>query len=219
MLKSFLSLFLQSHCPLCQRSTEQDVCQFCQRQLASLTHHNPHQFWQGDLPLFAWGKYEGKLKQAIAALKYEGHPELADFLGTGLSQAWLAASLIAPKNKITVVPIPLHPKKQQSRGFNQAELIARRFCQVTRSSLASQGLERVKDTPALFALTPTERSQTLKNAFTLGKTFLSHPPQSPILLLDDIYTTGSTAIEAAKVLRIKGLKVIGIVAIATSKKD
>jgi ComF family protein len=217
MLKSFLSLFLQANCPLCNRATGEIICQYCQRQLQDCKFKNPQQFWAGDLPLFVWGKYEGKLKQTIAALKYEKQQIIADLMGTLLAESWQKSSRLSSVKNLTVIPIPLHPKRLQERGFNQAELIARSFSQLTGYSYQSKGLLRIRDTQAMFNLSPTERLENIRNAFILGKHWQQRHPKSPILLVDDIYTTGATAREAAKILICHNIEVFGIVAMATTK--
>jgi ComF family protein len=214
MLKSFLSLFLQQNCPLCQRSSEKEICQDCLRQLQSQQLKNSSQFWSGELPLFVWGNYEGKLKQAIAALKYNRHPELGEVMGQWLGEAWLKSSL-AQKKKFVVIPIPMHPQKLKERGFNQAELMARGFCQVTDTQIQPLALIRVKETQAMYSLKPQEREENVKNAFKIGKL---NKTNTAVLLIDDIYTTGTTAKEAAKCLRSHHVPVIGIATLSTAKQ-
>ena len=82
-----------------------------------------------------------------------------------------------------------------------------------------QGLERRRETQAMFGLSVTQREQNLKLAFSLGKGFQKRRPHSPVLLLDDIYTTGTTAREAAKRLLQAEIQVFGVAAIATSKQN
>lgn len=217
MLKSILSIFLKTNCPLCQRATDDAICYDCQQQLKGCQLKDPKKFWQGELPSFVWGQYEGKLKRAIAALKYDNNPEIGELLGFCLGEMWQTYPIIKTKQKPIVVPIPLHPKKQQERGFNQAEVIARGFCQITRYPLASQGLIRIRQTDTMFALTPQQRKTNVKQAFKLGKLKQNSLKSNSILLIDDIYTTGATATEAAQVFVKKGIKVLGIVTVATPR--
>jgi ComF family protein len=212
-----LNLFLQSPCPLCQRSGGEYFCRYCQQQLQSYQLKNCQEHWTGDLPLFTWGTYQGSVKQAIAALKYNNHPELARPLGNWMGKAWQQASPI--KSKCIVVPIPMHSEKQKQRGFNQAELLAQSFCQITRHELRSQTLIRAKETKAQFSLSAAEREKNLQAAFQLGREGQQIKQlKQPVLLLDDIYTTGATARAAKEVLQRSGIKVAGIVALATTKK-
>ncbi|GAB4459397.1 MAG: hypothetical protein OHK0037_04730 [Elainellaceae cyanobacterium] len=164
--------------------------------------------------MFAWGNYHGTLKQAIATLKYNNHPELAQPLGHAMGRAWLNSDY--GKVPLIVVPIPMHTEKQKQRGFNQAELLAEAFCQITRLPLERRGLVRVRATVPQFGLSVAARSQNVAGAFQIGPAF-RRPPRRPVLLLDDIYTTGATAQNAAACLEAQGLRVYGLVALASPK--
>ena len=212
--KGLFNLFLQSSCPLCQRPTPQEFCQDCTRQLQRCQRQNYCDRSTAQLPVFAWGVYNGALKRAIAALKYENQPQIAAPLGYWLAQAWLNTNAATP----IVVPIPLHADKLHKRGYNQATLLAQSFCQLTGLSLQQHGLERVRDTAAQFELSAKERAKNLTKAFALGSAFRRHAPAKPILILDDIYTTGTTVNWAAQTLRDAGIAVYGVVAIAATQK-
>jgi ComF family protein len=213
-LKSLLDIFLQSQCPLCQRSAAQVMCPDCRQRLQQCQLSETGFSAQEALPVVAWGEYGGALKRAIATLKYDNHPELARPLGQWLAQSWLNAPLT--NQSITVVPIPMHPDKVAQRGFNQAELIAQSFCEAADLPFKRHGLARVQATEAQFKLSPQAREQNLAEAFDLGKDFLRQRPAGTVLLLDDIYTTGATVRSAARVLRRQQISVcgVGVVAIA-----
>ena len=216
--ESILDLFLKPNCPLCDRPGGDDYfCTYCSRQLQECQFAQPAQRWRG-LSVFVWGSYSGPMKRAIAAMKYEDRPQLARPLGRWLAQAWLQSPTSGPTQKILAVPIPMHPEKQKSRGFNQAELIARSFCEVTGYQLQPKLLQRARATEALFNLSPEQRQKELDGAITLGKAAHRHP-KTPVLLIDDIYTTGATCREAAKVLHQAGIPVLGVAAVATTNKD
>lgn len=215
--QDILSLFLHPNCPLCNRSAETVLCQNCQRQLEQCQLSPPQFEGKGGIAVVAWGEYGGLLKRAIAAFKYENYPQLARPLGSYLGKTWLTLS--APAStflKPIVVPIPLHPEKQKQRGYNQAELIARSFCAVTGLPLKPQGLKRIKNTKALFGLTPEEREQTVAQAFIVGKGLKSG---QTVLILDDIYTTGTTGYTAQMTLQQAGINVIGVAAIAAAQRS
>ncbi|AFZ17659.1 ComF family protein [Allocoleopsis franciscana] len=214
-----LALFLKPNCPLCDRPAESEFCTFCQRQLQRCQLTTPGDFWKGELPVFAWGNYGGVLKRAIATLKYDNQPQLARPLGHWLAQSWLKSPVATPVKKLTVVPIPLHPLKLKKRGYNQAELIAQNFCDVTGYKHQPLGLERIRETEAQFGLSAQAREQNLADAFRISKSFGKHLPNSPVLLIDDIYTTGATVRAAAQILQRQGIQVYGVAAIATSKSQ
>ena len=206
MLKQLLSVFLQSRCAFCQRTTPATLCQYCQQKLLSHQLPKSDRVLNDNLPVFAWGKYEGQLKRAIALMKYNNKPELGRVLGELLGQTWLDSDPIS--RKITVVPIPLHQQKLKTRGFNQAQIIAQSFCQITGYSLNTQALIRVRETKAMFDLNPEERIKNLQGAFKVGNKL----PKHPVLLIDDIYTMGTTVRESVKVL--SEVEVIGVAVVA-----
>ncbi|VXD20287.1 ComF family protein [Planktothrix paucivesiculata] len=215
-MKAILSLFLKPNCLLCNRPAKTELCDYCERQLLRC-RFPPGAKFASEVPLCVWGQYKDVLKRAIAALKYNNHTQLAKPLGYGLAETWLLTpGSISP---VTVVPIPLHPDKLKKRGFNQAELLAKSFCQFTGLSLSAHGLERIKQTEALHELSPDQRLKEMQNVFNLGRDFRRRPPRGSVLILDDIYTTGATVKSAISELEKSGISVAGIVAIATTQKS
>ncbi len=219
-----LTLFLRSACPLCQRSTASAFCPACQRQLKHCQLASHQELLPNGLDLYAWGKYGGALRRAIAALKYENKPQIARPLGQWLGQGWLAQAdqhpHRSPDNRDQllnrspiVVPIPLHPAKQRKRGYNQAELLAEGFCQVTGLKLSPQGLRRVRETEAQFALSADDRAHNLAGAFSANSA-LQQRSSTSVLILDDIYTTGATIKAAVQAFQAQGIAVQGLVVLA-----
>ncbi len=213
-LNRALSLFLKSSCPLCDRAATAIFCKYCQRQIQECQLANPAQYWQGDLPLFAWGKYEGVIKRSIGKLKYDGYQSIGDLYGKWLGESWQISLPLHKVTKLIAIPIPLHPEKLASRGFNQAESIARSFCQVTGAKL-DLSLQRTRSTVAQFGLSKVARQENVAGAFSLVHSSLK--PGDSVLLIDDIYTTGSTVRAAASALRSIEVDVCGVAVIATGR--
>ena len=170
------------------------------------------------MPLYTWGSYEGALRRALQKLKYERHPTIGIQLGEWLGQTWRQESMLpSPRSKppaqksFTVVPIPLHADKLKTRGYNQAALMAEGFCRITGYAHRPRALQRIRPTAAQFGLSAPQRQENIQGAFQLDN---RQAIQSPVLLLDDIYTTGSTVAEAVKVLGHQKIKVAGILVIA-----
>ena len=212
-----LDLLLQAQCPLCQRMTTATFCRACQRQVQQCQFSSADWLQQEQLPVFAWGRYSGALRRTIAAFKYENKPHLARPLAHWMALTWVQTTKLT--TPFTVVPIPMHPAKQRERGFNQADLLAEHFCEQTRLPLQKQGLSRSRETTAQFQLSAGDRAQNLSDAFSLGDAFRKRPPTTPILLLDDIYTTGATARSAAQTLRRHGIRVQGLIVLARAERD
>jgi ComF family protein len=212
---SIFNLFLKSNCPLCDRTAEDVFCRYCQRQLQDSQLTQPAKYWQGELPLFAWGTYESTIKQSMAKLKYDGIRSIGLQYGDWLGTSWQQSPPPNLPSTLIVVPIPLHVEKLQTRGFNQAELIARSFCQTTGHKL-DNSLHRTRSTVAQFGLSKSARQENVAGAFTLAqRTTLK--PDTTVLLIDDIYTTGATVRAAAAALREKQINVCGVAVVATGR--
>ncbi|MGB3138271.1 MAG: ComF family protein [Nodosilinea sp.] len=212
--RQLLGLFLASPCPLCQRSTTGILCSSCDRLVRQCQTSTPCDRTVS-LRVVSWGRYEGSLRQVIGRLKYSGHAEIAQFLGTELGQSWRAQIKPgSPTRPLIVVPIPLHPTKLQQRGFNQADLLAEWFCRSTRLPLCRDGLLRIQATQPQHSLDRSARQQNLSQAFAVNPGQTSALRQAGVWLLDDIFTTGATAQSAAQTLRQSGIAVAGICAVA-----
>ena len=116
------------------------------------------------------------------------------------------------RQRPVVIPIPLHSQKLKQRGYNQAALIAKGFCRVTGLPFIEHGLIRTKATDAMYGLGLKARQINVTGAFQLGQNLPKRV--RPILLIDDIYTTGSTAKAAAVPLMQAGYLIIGLASIA-----
>lgn len=235
-----MSLLLAQVCAVCDRATNQTFCPDCQRQIrldrfqALSVETSP---FASGLPVGALGIYERTLKQAILALKYGDRPDIAQVLGTDLGQRWLklihlkqkttafSGSQPGIKSSLYALPIPLHASRQQSRGYNQAELIARSFCTVTGLPLLAHGIARIQATLPQHQLSLADRQTNLSAAFRVGaslqqKIRLSQRQKRAlpsVLLIDDIYTTGATVQSAATTLAQSGIAVVGVLVLARAK--
>lgn len=217
MLNNFLSLFLKSNCSLCKRNADNIICQYCEQKLLSCQLTNYKQFGQDDFLLFPWGKYDNYLKRAIATLKYNDNKAIGELFGNWLGEAWLKSGNKKKYPQLTVIAIPLHKRKLKTRGFNQAQLIADGFCQITGYQQQKELLIKIKDTEAMFGLNPHQKEKNIKEAFCLGKDYAKVNKSQHILIIDDIYTTGTTVKEAIQILKQGKLKILGVAIVCLTK--
>ncbi|WP_017327354.1 ComF family protein [Synechococcus sp. PCC 7336] len=214
-------------CPLCQRPTASGAGCFC-RDCAAQLHPIRQSDWvrtalngsPAPLPVFGWGLYRGPIQRMLRSLKYDCHPEVGDTLGQWLGLRWQHNSPFqhSPSERpYTVVPIPLHRERRQERGFNQAEVVSRAFCEVTGDRHRPRLLRRVRATTPQYGLSAAERSGNLVGAFVA--TEAASGDRSPILLVDDIFTTGSTLAVARQVLQQRGWRVAAAVVVACAALD
>jgi ComF family protein len=203
---SGLNLFLKVDCLLCGRSNEKTICLGCHQQLCEGARARPLDMMDR-LPVFTWGSYEGGLKRVIWAMKYDGQRQVGNLLGQLLGKRWKAHGL----PQLTLVPIPMYEEKRQQRGYNQADLIAQGVARITNHTIAPKLLVRSRSTVPQWGLSMVDRQENLRSAFVVAP----HPgPKPQILLVDDIYTTGATAVEAQRSLVAAGFKVWGIAVVA-----
>lgn len=144
--------------------------------------------------------YRGHVLEMLHGLKYLGRTETARPLGLLLSEE-IKRMDASPD---VIVPVPLHTKRLQKRSFNQSVLMARACSNSLSIPLDYKGLQRVRDTGAQVGLSRTERAENIKGAFALTSEEIYRGKN--VLLIDDVYTTGATMRECAKLFSKAGAK-------------
>lgn len=156
------------------------------------SNYGTHTSWQGK----ALYLYQGPIKQTMYRFKYSNRREYADFFaGYALEQY---GDWIREKQIDVIVPVPMYRKKQRVRGYNQAECFAKALSKLTGIPVDNSLVRRVVDTTPQKELNDLERKNNLKNAFQKCKSIVQY---KHILVVDDIYTTGSTARAVIEELR------------------
>ena len=193
-------VFVQSPtCPNCQKLTPKG--QFCSRcrSKSNLT---------GIISACHWR--EGPLRGLVHMYKYEGIRELADILAAFL--IWQLKKNPIGKNTV-VMAVPLHWKRQNVRGFNQAQLLAANVATYFNLDLLENALVRTKWTRPQVELKGQQRRTNVRGVFACrnSKKIINN---KNILLVDDVATTAATLQEAAKVLRAAGARQVWGVVLA-----
>ena len=172
----------------------------------------------------AYGSYAGGLRDLIHVLKFEQVRPAAAVLGRVLAETIANLEKAMPVGTIVVVPVPLHTSKQAQRGFNQAEMIARSALkQLSRPNPNSKRFDlltgvllREGDTESQIGLTSHQRRENLRGAFAVSDP--TRIVNRDILLIDDVYTTGTTACECARVLLRAGAARVWVATVARTLK-
>ncbi len=187
-------------CPHCGGETDTSgFCDFCLKPFAFET-------------ACAAFPYE-KVRQAIHLFKYEGGKQLGEGLGELLADYLLQYHEELLVKTDIILSVPLHPKKEKRRGFNQTHIFCQKISEKTGLVFRKDGLRRKRDTAAQSTLrTPEERRQNLKDAFEAALDVSG----KGILLVDDIFTTGSTCNECAKALYRAGAKEVHILCLSAA---
>jgi len=221
-------------CPACVRSIQRiaaKTCAVCGELIASAESEQGEVrcglCQRARLPFakaVAYGSYDGALRGLIHLLKYDRVRPAADALGRLLAEAMAGLKFAAAEKAALVVPVPLASGRERQRGFNQAEEMARAAMKhwnrrgavagetpalpggetpaVPALELSRSALGRTRETQSQTGLTRHQRRLNLRGAFVAAR-----PEQiagREIILVDDVYTTGTTAYECARVLRRAG---------------
>jgi ComF family protein len=170
---------------------------------------------QADPPPFTRARaatiYDGAAAQAIKRFKFTRQMPYLPVMQHWLQRP-LCLELVADADLI--VPVPLHPKRLKQRGFNQALLLAKAFPQIP---MGREAVVRVRHTAPQVELKPKERRDNVKGAFAVPDPALVQGKN--VLLLDDVYTTGATVRECARVLLKAGACRVDVLTVARVKHD
>ncbi|MDD3252758.1 MAG: ComF family protein [Lachnospiraceae bacterium] len=150
--------------------------------------------------------YNETARTSMAAIKYKNKREYLDFYAEAMNHRFgkLAASWCPD----VLVPVPVHPSRRRSRGFNQAEELAKRLSVHWEIPVDSALLIRSKKTAPQRDLSAAERLNNLQEAFVLQPSRQDGPIPGCVILIDDIYTTGSTIEACARILKQAGVQKI-----------
>lgn len=161
-----------------------------------------------------YGEYDGGLRELIHLLKYERVRSAASVLGRMLGEIISELKPQFGAEAPLVIPVPLHGSKMRARGFNQSEMIARAAMKAAglRSQVNTTALERIRNTGTQTGLTRAQRQQNMRGAFAV--IHASQVAGRDILLVDDVFTTGATVAECARVLKRAGAKRIFVATVA-----
>lgn len=176
------------------------MCPKCYEELSYSTFR-PNRIIEG-VNIYSCGIYDKNLQKLIRGLKYHKQKDLAFYLAKFMYEYWIN---LEDKREFQVVPVPMHKNRVKKRKYNHMELVAEEFCRMSGYKSNFDLIKRIKDTKPQYKLTREERLDNLSNAFEVDK---NKDLNLPVLILDDICTTGSTFEEMIKTLRNNGIKTI-----------
>lgn len=227
-------LFFPSFCQVCrallEAPGEKVVCQACLEKIKTLRISSClccGRFFEGageshfcqecleSRPPFALhrscARYKGELKDIILLFKYR------QFKVLGKDLARFAFQSLKREESLwwgveAIIPVPLHPQRERQRGFNQAEIIARELALLKRIPLEKKSLVKIRNVPPQTSLEQKEREKNVRGAFRVVQP--ERIKEKTVLLVDDVYTTGSTIQECSRELIKAGVKEVRALTIA-----
>lgn len=235
MLKKLLNLLYPKRCPVCDDIVmpkgklvcdsckdiliplQEPLCYKCGRQIISASAEYCETCSNYNFNFdraFSLLPYNHTAKVSLSNFKYKGRREFAEYYADILYKHF--ETVISKLNITAVIPVPIHNKRLKIRGYNQAELIAEILAQKLKLPHISDYLIRSKNTLAQKNLDPISRRKNLKEAFEINKNSQYYNMLlKNVLLIDDIYTTGSTADACSTALKDSGIKKVYVLCVAS----
>lgn len=225
MAEAGLDLLLPRRCPLCGKISE-GICGDCRkkiqyvRQPACCRCGKPLQNEEAEYCTscrtrqFAYTQgralcvYAGPVKESLYAVKYKNKREYLEYYAQEMSLR--LGRYLEKWQPEVLVPVPMHISAKRKRGYNQAEILAKELGRQTGIPVRCDVLKKIKKTANQKELDYRARRSNLKGAFAVCRAPL---PWKCVLLVDDVYTTGSTVNEAAAVLKEAGVEKVNFVTI------
>lgn len=212
LTKKLESIVFPPCCAICGKLNSKKCCKDCEKRINSQLNLNIENkagyYFEKHMYLF---KYKNEIRNLILDYKFRDKSYLYE----------LFAKIITKNEKICgilekydiIIPVPIHKKRKKQRGYNQSELVARQISKnIANLQLENKAFIKIKNNKPQSTLNQKQRKQNVKNVYKLenkGKI-----ENKNIVLFDDIYTTGNTANEIAKILKQNGANKILVLTIA-----
>ena len=235
---AFVDLLFPPFCPLCRARLDEGrrdplcgscwdrlerlsppYCRICGRPLPTFDREgspeaSPCEPCRRRRPRFSYARaaalYGERVREAVRALKYEGKTALARPLGDLMAEA--GSTMLVVNAVDCLVPVPLHPSREAERGFNQSMLLASRVSRRWGIPIAPRALRRQRPTPPQTDLDADERRRNVKGAFAVSRPRAVNGQH--VLLIDDVFTTGATVSECARLLLDAGARTVGVLTVS-----
>jgi len=204
-MASIFDLIFPRYCLECKKPGRY-LCESCVNKLPQLTRI---------ILVTTIFPYKGVIRKAILALKYKYAYDISKELSELVALSLIKSKLRFPEKAI-LVPIPLHKKRENYRGFNQSGEIGKQLAKKMGWNYLPDLLIRKIATPSQTGLNREKRGENVRDAFILNSKYRSKLEirDSNLVIFDDVYTTGSTINEAKRVLYKEGFKKVFCLSIA-----
>ena len=210
-----LNFIFPQTCGICEKICDDVICNRCKKQLEKITFSTRKCFldlngiyYDEHMYLF---KYNGIIREKIKLYKFGEQGYLCDFFAKIIFLDKKTMNYIEKYDYIT--PIPLHKHRKRERGYNQSELILNSLNKLDKNiKIEKDILFKIKNIKPQSSLNELERKENIRNAFIVNN--IEKIRNKKILIFDDVYTTGSTTNECARILKEKGAIKVGVLTIA-----
>ncbi|MCR5146872.1 MAG: ComF family protein [Clostridia bacterium] len=218
IFKQIINLIYPPVCGFCNQINNEFLCKKCEQKLEQekiatiINYKNDPVFFDEQFYLF---KYKKDIREYIINYKFNEK----SYLYKSFTEVFVRESRFINKfikNYDIIIPVPIHKKRYKTRGYNQSELIAKDIAKSCHIEYNKNILIKQNNIVAQSSLDDKlDRIKNIKNAFSKG-TDIELVKNKKIAIFDDVFTTGATANECAKVLKENGAVVVGVFTIAKS---
>lgn len=212
MLENIINLFYPKVCGICEKISKEDICNKCKVKMKQYMRNKKHiyltKYYTTHMYVF---DYKDIIRQKILQYKFQEKTYLfRGFVKIIVNDKKICGFL---KKYDIIIPVPISKKRKRRRGYNQSELIAKMIAkQANKLICRCDVLYKQKETLPQSSLNKEKRQENIKDAYYIKNKQVVQ--NKKILLLDDIYTTGSTVNECSKMLKQAGAKEIGVLTLA-----
>lgn len=212
ILTRALDLIFPPICGFCGEIQTKYICNRCERMVNSIVINKIDEYndkyFNKHLYIF---KYEDIIREKIINYKFENRVYLYRTFSEAIIRNKQNIDFITKYD--ILIPVPIHKERKKQRGYNQSELIAKIIAEEVRNvKLQANILKKEKNIVAQSTLNKAKREENIKDVYKIVNS--ERIKNKKVLILDDIYTTGSTVNECSKVLKEAGCKDVGVITIA-----
>jgi len=180
--------------------------------VTSLTHKRCRKRYGLD-GLFAAVEYRTVIKKAVYKYKYEPYIySLSGILSRLMHEFYIQnealQNILSASSNVWITCVPLHENRLKIRGYNQSAMLGKILSEKMNLPFNSKIIKRVRDTIPQFKLSKEERIKNIADAFQLNSRYKGKMRGKTILLVDDVFTSGSTMRECGKLLKKSGAKAV-----------
>ncbi len=205
---NILELIYPKTCGMCENISKSYLCNKCKLKLRRILKLNTTQYKDTYFNLHTYlFKYEGGIRDKLLKYKFRDYSYLYKFFSEIIIN-----NCNLKNNYDIILPVPIHRKRKQKRGYNQSELIAKEVAKNTNIEYSNKVLIKIVDTVPQSTLNQSQRMENVLGIYEVINS--QNINQKRILLIDDIYTTGSTVNECSKILKQNGARTIDVLTIA-----
>jgi ComF family protein len=206
IVSDIIDFMFPRYCPICKERMSQDEQYICFNCLSDLPRTNAHLIDENPIEKLYWTHlpieratsfffYDSlESRQTIYFTKYFNDPNIGKTIASVMAEELQETDFFAGMDMI--IPVPLHPKRQRSRGYNQCDYICKGLSQHTGRPVLEGVAERVVNNPTQTHLDPAQRKDNVKDIFRLVNP--ARIENKHVLLVDDVITTGSTLLSFAE---------------------